>query len=392
MNIKNSILTATRALNKNKMRSALTSVGIIIGVSSVIIMVGMGSSAQIAVKNKITTYGANAMSVYDSKRPLTERDVDNLRRIFNIKYITPVMYDTYIQTRYKNRNMYSRVFGVTNDFFQIKEWPLVMGRYFTDLEILSTGKVVIIGETVRRELFGMEDPIGETILINNTPFIVIGVLSEVGQAFSGRDFDNLLVIPYTTCGIKVANRRTFDEIYIATHTDQMVDETVEIVTQYFRRVHAIPHESPNDFKIKTSKEKLKIAEDISNMLSILLAGIASISLFVGGVGIMNIMLVSVSERTREIGIRMAIGAKRRDILIQFLIESVTLSSVGGIVGIILGIAIYYAIVYFIQWPFLFSAVSIVISFFFAFAVGIFFGFYPARKASNLKPIDALRYE
>jgi putative ABC transport system permease protein len=212
-----------------------------------------------------------------------------------------------------------------------------MGRYFTDLEILSTGKVVIIGETVRRELFGLEDPIGETILINNTPFIVIGVLSEVGRGFSGRDFDNLLVIPYTTCGIKVTNRRNFDEIYIATHTDQMVDETVDIVTQYFRRVHAIPHDSPNDFKIKTSKEKLKIAEDISNMLSILLAGIASISLFVGGVGIMNIMLVSVSERTREIGIRMAIGAKRRDILIQFLIESVTLSSVGGIVGIILGL-------------------------------------------------------
>jgi len=392
MNIKNSFLSSVRALNKNKMRSALTSVGIIIGVSSVIIMVGMGSSARIAVKSKITTYGSNAMSIYDSKRPLSNRDLDNLRTLFQVKYITPVLYDTYIPTKYLSKNMLSRVFGVNVDFFRIKEWELLYGRYFTDLEIRSFAKVVIIGETVRQELFGTQNPIGRTIIIRNVPFKVIGVLVEVGQAFSGRDFDNLMVVPYTTCGVKLFNRRGFDEIYVATHTESMVDETVELVEQYFRRVHSIPHGSPNDFKIKTSKEKLKIANEISNTLSILLAGIASISLFVGGVGIMNIMLVSVSERTREIGIRMAIGAKRRDILLQFLIESVTLSSVGGVVGISLGLAIYYMIIYFVKWPFLFSPFSVLISFFFAFAVGIFFGFYPARKASNLKPIEALRYE
>ena len=392
MNIKNSFLSSVRALNKNKMRSALTSVGIIIGVSSVIIMVGMGSSARIAVKSKITTYGSNAMSIYDSKRPLSNRDLDNLRTLFQVKYITPVLYDTYIPTKYLSKNMLSRVFGVNVDFFRIKEWELLYGRYFTDLEIRSFAKVVIIGETVRQELFGTQNPIGRTIIIRNVPFKVIGVLVEVGQAFSGRDFDNLMVVPYTTCGVKLFNRRGFDEIYVATHTESMVDETVELVEQYFRRVHSIPHGSPNDFKVKTSKEKLKIANEISNTLSILLAGIASISLFVGGVGIMNIMLVSVSERTREIGIRMAIGAKRRDILLQFLIESVTLSSVGGVVGISLGLAIYYMIIYFVKWPFLFSPFSVLISFFFAFAVGIFFGFYPARKASNLKPIEALRYE
>jgi len=392
MNIKNSFLSSVRALNKNKMRSALTSVGIIIGVSSVIIMVGMGSSARIAVKSKITTYGSNAMSIYDSKRPLSNRDLDNLRALFQVKYITPVLYDTYIPTKYLSKNMLSRVFGVNVDFFRIKEWELLYGRYFTDLEIRSFAKVVIIGETVRQELFGTQNPIGRTIIIRNVPFKVIGVLVEVGQAFSGRDFDNLMVVPYTTCGVKLFNRRGFDEIYVATHTESMVDETVGLVEQYFRRVHSIPHGSPNDFKIKTSKEKLKIANEISNTLSILLAGIASISLFVGGVGIMNIMLVSVSERTREIGIRMAIGAKRRDILLQFLIESVTLSSVGGVVGISLGLAIYYMIIYFVKWPFLFSPFSVLISFFFAFAVGIFFGFYPARKASNLKPIEALRYE
>jgi len=374
------------------MRSALTSVGIIIGVSSVIIMVGMGSSARIAVKSKITTYGTNAMSIYDSKRPLSTRDIDNLRTLFQVKFISPVLYDTYIPTKFMSKNMLSRIFGVNVDFFHIKEWNLLYGRYFTDIEIRSFAKVVIIGETVRQELFGTQNPIGKTIIIRNVPFQVVGVLVEMGQAFSGRDFDNLMIVPYTTCGVKLFNRRGFDEIYVATHTESMVDETVELVEQYFRRVHSIPHGSPNDFKIKTSKEKLTVANEISNTLSILLAGIASISLFVGGVGIMNIMLVSVSERTREIGIRMAIGAKRRDILLQFLIESVTLSSVGGIVGIALGLAVYYVIIYFVKWPFLFSAFSVLISFFFAFAVGIFFGFYPARKASNLKPIEALRYE
>jgi putative ABC transport system permease protein len=374
------------------MRSALTSVGIIIGVSSVIIMVGMGSSARIAVKSKITTYGTNAMSIYDSKRPLSNRDIDNLRTLFQVKFISPVLYDTYIPTKFMSKNMLSRIFGVNVDFFHIKEWNLLYGRYFTDIEIRSFAKVVIIGETVRQELFGTQNPIGKTIIIRNVPFQVVGVLVEMGQAFSGRDFDNLMIVPYTTCGVKLFNRRGFDEIYVATHTESMVDETVELVEQYFRRVHSIPHGSPNDFKIKTSKEKLTVANEISNTLSILLAGIASISLFVGGVGIMNIMLVSVSERTREIGIRMAIGAKRRDILLQFLIESVTLSSVGGIVGITLGLAVYYVIIYFVKWPFLFSAFSVLISFFFAFAVGIFFGFYPARKASNLKPIEALRYE
>ncbi|HPB82392.1 MAG TPA: ABC transporter permease [Spirochaetota bacterium] len=392
MNITNSFLSSVRALNKNKMRSALTSVGIIIGVSSVIIMVGMGSSARIAVKSKITTYGTNAMSIYDSKRPLSTRDIDNLRTLFQVKFISPVLYDTYIPTKFMSKNMLSRIFGVNVDFFHIKEWNLLYGRYFTDIEIRSFAKVVIIGETVRQELFGTQNPIGKTIIIRNVPFQVVGVLVEMGQAFSGRDFDNLMIVPYTTCGVKLFNRRGFDEIYVATHTESMVDETVELVEQYFRRVHSIPHGSPNDFKIKTSKEKLTVANEISNTLSILLAGIASISLFVGGVGIMNIMLVSVSERTREIGIRMAIGAKRRDILLQFLIESVTLSSVGGIVGIALGLAVYYVIIYFVKWPFLFSAFSVLISFFFAFAVGIFFGFYPARKASNLKPIEALRYE
>ncbi len=394
MNLRNTFITALRALSKNKMRSALTSIGIIIGVSSVIIMVGIGNSASIAVKDKISTFGSNAMSVYDSKaKPLNIRDLENLKRIFQIKYITPVISETYTHVKYQNKNMYSRFFGVNNDFFKIKEWPLqVGGRYFTDLEIMSTDKVVVIGDTVRRELFGNSDPIGEVVIIKNIPFKVIGCLTEVGSSFSGRDFDNLLVIPYSTAIVKITNQKYFEEFYIATHNESMIDETVDIVRAYFRRVHSIPADLPDDFKVKTSKEKLKIAEDISNTLAILLAGIASISLFVGGVGIMNIMLVSVSERTREIGIRLAIGAKKKDVLVQFLIESVTLSSVGGIIGILFGITVTFLIVHFVQWPFILSVFSIIISFLFSAAVGIFFGYYPARKASNLKPIDALRYE
>jgi putative ABC transport system permease protein len=392
MNLKNSFLTAVRAINKNKMRSSLTSVGIIIGVSSVIVMVGMGNSARVAVRDKITTFGTNAMSVYSSKKPLVERDIENLRRLYQVKYISPIIYDSYVPTVYMNRNMLSRIFGVNNDFFQIKEWTLQSGRYFTELEILSIGKVVILGTTVSLELFGNTDPIGQTVLIRNIPFQVIGVLNEQGSSFSGRDYDNVMIIPFTTAATRVRNQNFFDEIYIATHADSLIPETVEIVRQYFRRVHSIPPGSPDDFKTKTSSEQLRVAEDISKTLAILLAGIALISLFVGGVGIMNIMLVSVSERTREIGIRMAIGAKKNDILLQFLIESVTLSSVGGVVGISLGLGLYFTIIFFLKWPFIISIASIIISFLFAFAVGIFFGYYPAKKAAELKPIDALRYE
>jgi putative ABC transport system permease protein len=230
------------------------------------------------------------------------------------------------------------------------------------------------------------------MLIMNVPFKVIGSLIPIGQALSGRDFDNLLVIPYTTVQTKIIGAKTFDQINAATYTSEQVDDTVNNIREYFRRIHSIPAGKPDDFKIETSKEKLKQADYIANILAILLAFIASISLIVGGIGIMNIMLVSVSERTREIGIRMAIGAKKKDILMQFLIESVTLSSAGGVAGITLGLVIYFLIVTIVDWPFLFSPASVVVSFLFASSVGIFFGYYPAKKASDLKPIDALRFE
>jgi putative ABC transport system permease protein len=297
-----------------------------------------------------------------------------------------------VPVKFKNRSLQSRVYGVNNDFLHMQDWELMYGSYFTEQQIHANEKIVILGNTVRTEIFGSLNPRGETILINNFPFRVIGSLMGAGQALSGRDFDNILIMPYTTAQTKITGSRIFDQINLATYNADQVDDTVDAVRDHFRRMHSIPYGKPDDFKLETSKDKLKKADEITTILQYLLAFIASISLVVGGIGIMNIMLVSVSERTREIGIRMAIGAKKKDILMQFLIESITLSSAGGFMGITLGILIYFIIVFFVDWPFLFSPASVLISFGFASSIGIFFGYYPAKKASDLKPIDALRSE
>ena len=394
MNLNNAFITAVRALSRNKMRSSLTSIGIIIGISSVIIMVGLGNSAQIVVKDKMYTYGTNAMKIETNhKYPFAKSDLDFLKKTFyQIKYITPIVQDTSALAKYKNKHSRVRLFGVGKDFLNIKNRKIAKGRFFNEDEIYSMAKVAVIAPTNQKKLFGLKDPIGEQIVVNGLPLKVIGILEEAGQAFSGTDFDNILVIPYSTFTVRIYNQKIFHQMYISTHNGKLVESTKELLDSYYRKKFAIPSKVESDIKIFTSKDKLKMANDISNALAILLAGIASISLFVGGIGIMNIMLVSVTERTREIGIRMAIGAKKRDILVQFLIESATLSSIGGIIGILLGLGIYLTIIIFVEWPFLFSPLSTFISVLFSAAVGIFFGYYPARKAANLKPIEALKYE
>jgi len=392
MDFPNLLITALRALAKNKIRSILTSIGIVIGVSSVIVMIGIGQSASIAVEERVSTYGKNAMEIASYHNLLTENDSSYIKNnLPQVQYSSIIITKSNIQINYKDRALMSALYGVENDYFKMKIWPLFSGRYFADMEIETHERVVIIGSTVMREIFLYEEPIGKIVIINSVPFKVIGVLSELGQSFGGKDFDNVVIMPYGTVQRKIEGNRKIDRIYVSVYSEQQLGETIEYIQDYLHRVHRIPPDV-NEFRITTSKERLEMAEYISKTLAMLLAGIASISLFVGGVGIMNIMLVSVSERTREIGIRMAIGAKRRDILSQFLIESITLSGLGGIIGILLGLFFYYIITYIVDWPYIFSFTSVIISFLFSCVVGIFFGYYPAKKASDLKPIEALRYE
>jgi len=398
MNFKNALITAVRSLRRNKMRSLLTSVGIIIGVSSVILMIGLGSSARIEVKDKVTNFGENGISLDVKPRGklFTHNDVMNIRRdISEISYITPVCYRSRKMNllRYRSNLTRAVLWGVNNDFLKIKNRHVVSGRAFTQEDIKSYGKVTLIGETVRVTLFGRKDPIGEHIQVNGVPLKVIGILNRAGKAFSGRDFDDIIIVPYTTTNVRFFGRRfIYSQILMATADEKVLDSAEKKLISYFRQGHNLRSDAENDFFINTSKQKLKMTEDIMTALSLLLAGIASISLFVGGVGIMNIMLVSVTERTREIGIRMAIGAKKKDVLVQFLIESVTLTSVGGAVGISLGLIMYLIIVIALKWTFVFSLMSVLLSFFFSTAVGVFFGYYPAKKASNLRPIEALKFE
>ncbi len=398
MNIKNAIITAIRSLRRNKLRSLLTSIGIIIGVSSVILMIGLGSSARIEVRDKVANFGENGIS-FEMKpfgKRITSNDIFSLKNeIFEIDKISPICYisEKGGLLKYRDNSTRAKMWGVNNDFLKIKGRSVVTGRSFTEDDINSFAKVVIIGLTTKEVLFGQRNPIGEQILFNGVPLQVIGILNAAGIAFSGNDFDNEVIIPHTTANVRFfARRDIYSEIILSTKEENMLEGAEKKIIKYFRKVHNLKEGAEDTYWIKTSKEKLKMTEDITRALSFLLAGIASISLFVGGVGIMNIMLVSVTERTREIGIRMAIGAKRKDVLFQFLIEAVTLTSAGGAIGIMLGLLIYLILVIVLKWAFVFSLLSVLLSFIFSTAVGVFFGYYPARKASNLKPIDALKFE
>lgn len=394
MNLRSSYSSAYRALMRNKMRSFLTSIGIIIGVSSVIMMVGLGSSTKIEVRNRIQSYGSNGVSInYMMRRPMPEKDFFTIRKMYSqIQYITPYLRFRNTPVAYSGVQSVSVIYGVNNDYFYMRDWQLTMGRYFMNEEIASSGNVVIIGSTVHKKFFGYYNPINKILYIGKRPYRIIGVLTETGTSLAGDDFDNTILMPYTTSMMRFYGDKRIDGLHVSATTEEGLDEMVRNMYVYFRNLHSLTPGQPDDFKIETSKDKLKMADNISQILSYLLAGVASISLLVGGVGIMNIMLVSVSERTREIGIRMAIGAKKRDILMQFLIESMTLSFVGGTVGIVLGLLGYYLIIRYLAWSFVFSAFAVFVSFLFSAAIGIFFGFYPARKAAAMKPIDALRYE
>jgi putative ABC transport system permease protein len=405
-----SVRIAGRALRVNKLRSALTMLGIIIGVAAVIAMVGVGAGAQARVAEQIQSLGSNLIIVLSgsvtssgtrmgtgSQLTITEDDSAAIaREIPLIQAAAPSVRGT-AQVVYGNLNWSTVIQGVTADYFEARDWPVLDGRAVNPEDVDGATKIALVGQTTALNLFGESEPLGQIIRIKKVPFTVVGVLSRKGQNSWGQDQDDVIMVPISTAKKKVlgrspANPRAVGAISIKVRPDEDMIEAEEQIRALLRQRHRLQPFQDDDFWLRNLSEVLQTQEESSKVMTYLLAAIASVSLLVGGIGIMNIMLVSVTERTREIGLRMAVGARRRHILLQFLIEAVTLSLIGGIIGIALGLGGSRAISYFAEWRTLVAPESIVIAFGFAAGIGIFFGFYPARKASRLDPIEALRYE
>jgi len=393
---------ALRALRRNKLRTLLTMLGIIIGVTAVISAISIGNGAKVQVEAQVASLGQNVLSVFPgslstggarggfgSRSTLTAEDALAIsREVANVVAVSCEVRDRN-QVQANGLNWNTQVQGESPDYLSVRAWGLTSGAMFTDADVRSASKVCIIGKTVADELFGGSDPIGQTLRIRDIPFKILGVLQSKGVNFFGQDQDDTVVVPYTSAMRRISGRDFLSAILIqADKAEQMerIQQDVTAVLQQ-RRGGREP-----DFMVRSQLELAEAATATAKTMTALIGSVAAISLVVGGIGIMNIMLVSVTERTREIGIRMAIGARGRDILLQFLIEAVTLSIIGGALGICGGIVVSKIIAAKMDWPTLTSTTSIVLAFAFSAGVGIFFGFYPARKASKLDPIDALRYE
>jgi len=405
-----SVRIAGRALRVNKLRSALTMLGIIIGVAAVIAMVGVGAGAQARVAEQIQSLGSNLIIVLSgsvtssgirlgtgSQLTISEDDSAAIaREVPLVQASAPSVRGT-AQVVYGNLNWATVIQGVTQDYFEAREWPVTDGRAINPEDVEGATKIALLGQTTALNLFGESEPLGQIIRIKKVPFTVVGVLSRKGQNSWGQDQDDVILIPISTAkkkvlGVSQANPRAVGSISIKVRADEDMAEAENQIRALLRQRHRLQPFQDDDFWLRNLSEVLQTQEESSKVMTYLLAAIASVSLLVGGIGIMNIMLVSVTERTREIGLRMAVGARRRHILLQFLIEAITLSLIGGIIGIALGLGGSRAISYFAEWRTLVAPESIVIAFGFAAGIGIFFGFYPARKASRLDPIEALRYE
>ena len=410
MSIWQSVRIAGRALRVNKLRSALTMLGIIIGVAAVIAMVGVGAGAQARVAEQIQSLGSNLIIVLSgsvtssgirlgtgSQLTISEDDAAAIgREIPLVQAAAPSVRGT-AQVVYGNLNWATVIQGVTPEYFEARDWPVTDGRAINPEDVDGATKIALVGQTTALNLFGESEPLGQIIRIKKVPFTVVGVLSRKGQNSWGQDQDDVIMIPISTAKKKVlgasqANPRAVGSISIKVRPDEDMIEAEEQIRGLLRQRHRLQPFQDDDFWLRNLSEVLQTQEESSRVMTYLLAAIASVSLLVGGIGIMNIMLVSVTERTREIGLRMAVGARRRHILLQFLIEAITLSLIGGVIGITLGLGGSRAISYFAEWRTLVNPESIVIAFGFAAGIGIFFGFYPARKASRLDPIEALRYE
>jgi putative ABC transport system permease protein len=410
MNILASARIAVRALRVNKLRSALTMLGIVIGVGAVITMVAVGAGAQARVAEQIRSLGANVIIVWPgtvtqsgvrlgagAQATLSEDDAWAIQREIPIVEVVAPYVRGGAQVVYSNLNWWTGILGVTPEYFPARDWDVISGRVLTQEEVDGASKVALVGQTVAQNLFGDDDPIGQVIRIKKVPFTIIGVMDRKGQTTWGQDQDDQILIPLSTARTKVlggnqAKGRAVGSITIKAREASLMKAAESEVRGLLRQRHRLQSYQDDDFNLRNLSEVLESQEAASRVLTLLLAAIASVSLLVGGIGIMNIMLVSVTERTREIGLRMAVGARGRDILAQFLVEAVTLSLIGGAIGVGAGLLGSYAIAYFAEWRTLLQVEAILVAFGFSAAVGIFFGFYPARKAAGLNPIDALRYE
>jgi putative ABC transport system permease protein len=394
-----------RALARNKMRSALTMLGIIIGVGAVIAVVSIGQGAQYLVQQGIQAMGTNAVFIaagsnraggvrqgYGGVRTLTTDDMTAiLREVPLIKEAAPAVQSRQ-QVVYGNQNWNTSITGTTPNYFEIRTWPVQAGSVFSDDEVDLAANVCVIGTTVEKILFLDENPVGQTMRIGNLPFRVDGVLESKGQNVTGQDQDDVIFAPYTTVQRKISGITWLQFIVASAVSQEASVAAVAPITSLLRERHRIQSGDDDDFLIRTQADIADLANQTQSVMTMLLGGIASVSLVVGGIGIMNIMLVSVTERTREIGVRMAVGATEDDVRRQFLVEAVTLSMMGGAIGIIFGLVGSALISNFLSWPTLISGKAIIAAVIFSAAVGIFFGYYPAHKAAQLDPIEALRYE
>ncbi|HEX5705082.1 MAG TPA: ABC transporter permease [Pyrinomonadaceae bacterium] len=407
MDFLNIIRVAFRALQRNKMRAALTMLGIIIGVSAVVAMVSIGQGAQAAVQAQIDSIGTNLLFVSagaqnvggvrsgtgdSGTNTLTVEDLEAIKReVPSVSMVTPTV-NARSQLVVANMNWNTSIQGVSEQYPDVRKWPIQSGEFFSDSDVRTAGRVLVIGQTIADNLFAGSDPIGQTIRVQNLPFRVIGVMARKGQDAQGRDQDDVAFTPYTTVQKKILGSPRLQIAYVSAVSPDATYTAQAQITELLRQRHKLGPNEPDDFTVRNMSDIAEAASETNSTMTMLLACIAGVSLLVGGIGIMNIMLVSVTERTREIGIRMAIGARSSAVRSQFLIESVVLSVTGGLVGILLGVALSLAIPAMLGWPTLISTMAIVGSVIFSGAVGIFFGYYPARKAAALDPIEALRYE
>lgn len=405
MHLKNLLKVALKSILKSRMRSLLTALGIIIGVAAVVVMVAIGDGAQIQVEQQISSLGSNLLIVFPGSAStggirmgagsINRFTMDDVKRIEDegtlIKAVSPIVRSGG-QVIGGVGNWSTQILGVATNYLEIRDWPLATGDFFTDKDMISRAKVAVLGQTVVKQLFPNEDPIGQQIRIRNVPFKVIGVLTAKGQSAMGSDQDDIIFAPATTVLDRLTGGRYISYIQASAISTDRIDAAQNQLVTIMREAHHLNPGEDDDFTVRNQAEITEAATETSKILTILLASVAGVSLIVGGIGIMNIMLVSVTERTREIGIRLSVGARTSDILIQFLTEAIVLSLAGGLIGVLLSIGIIFVLTNYVGMAAVIRPEIIFIAVTFAGVIGIFFGFYPARKAANLNPIDALRYE